>query len=120
MNVKNKTKLSTLLLERYKSYFVDLLTCQSRENYQSIGRVEKVGHASEDRMSTPAETCSPEVMVSEKVKNERFDRMCQKCPSNRPEIPFLNTFSKWCCVITPAQERRETGRREETPGMADE
>lgn len=41
-----------------------------------------MGHASEDRMSTPAETCSPAVMVPV-LKNEQFDMLCQKCPSSR-------------------------------------
>lgn len=65
-----------LLLEKV---YVILLTCPSSVNYLGhVGQMENVGHASEDRTSTPAETRSPAIMVSEKLKNLNFDRMCQK------------------------------------------
>lgn len=65
------TLLPTVLLEKYMSYIDILFTGPSSVKYISIGHVgwmENVGHASEDRMSTPAETFSPAVMVSETEK----------------------------------------------------
>lgn len=65
--------------------------CCSRRHPVYLGHLsemENVRHASEDGMSAPAGACGPAVMVSG-LKNERVDRMCQKCPSSCWDVPFF-------------------------------
>lgn len=64
-----------------------------------------MGHTSEDRVSTPAQTCCSAVKSPKILKNEQFDRMCQKWPSscwnvstyfaNGPAEPSLDRSDEW-------------------------
>ena len=104
------TLFLTLLLEKVS---VILLTRPSSVNYLGhVGQTENVGHASEDRTSTPAESRSAAIMVSGKLKKIRTLTGCVKSEPSSQQPLYLNTFSKWCDNITTAREKSERrGRR---------